>query len=113
MNGDFEATPQGYPITVNGIDEAVQRACFVIGLIKGSFIYDREMGIAYDGMCSETEDETNEMLTMLCREALADRDDLYVSDAQIYLDDFDPRICFTVHYGGEESETEVYLHTHI
>lgn len=112
-DGDYAVTAQGYPIVINGIQEAVQRARFVLTVLKGTFIYDRDMGISRDCLELEEGDESGEMVTMLCREALADRDDLYVTDAHIYFNEFYPRIVFTVHYGGQAIETEVHLNTHV
>lgn len=78
-NGDFK-TANGIPVTLRGKEELLQRASLLLGVHRGGFVYDPELGSDLYALSSE---EVEIGRAMGCIEAaLRDRDDLAVTGAE-------------------------------
>lgn len=66
-NNDIQIQPNGNTVYINGFDEIVQRVKIACTVKKGSFIYDRELGV--DRGKKNMSDMSTQQLEMLFREA--------------------------------------------
>lgn len=79
-NGDFK-TAGGIPVTLREKEELLQRAYLLLGVHRGSFVYDPELGSDLHIFSSE-DGEIGRV--MGCMEAaLRDRDELAVTGAEL------------------------------
>ena len=72
-NGDIAVTPAGGCTYISGVEEAAQRARIAALTVKGSVVYDRELGTDYSGL-SRDDALLREKLDMRIRESCADID---------------------------------------
>lgn len=70
-NGDLAVTPSGELPAISGIEEAVQRVRIAAQTVKGSVVYDRELGTDYTGL-SRNDTLLLEKLDMRIKESCAD-----------------------------------------
>lgn len=71
VDGDITMQANGDLMYIDGLDEAVQRVKMVVMTDKGTFLYDRNLGVDYDAFSDEEEDPVGK-LDMLIKEAVAD-----------------------------------------
>lgn len=109
-NGDHMLDEGGRPKAVFGEDERRQNAAFVLSVNKGSFKYNRELGTDHQALLDS--DGEDERLLVLCREALADREDIRLAQAAIDRSAFRPRLCFSLESSPDIS-AEVIIHENI
>ncbi len=76
-NGDIELNSMGGAVMLGGFDAAVQRALICLNTRRGSFIYDRSLGVPPLSPGSGCRID-RQRLEMLINEALADSEDIYV-----------------------------------
>jgi len=69
--GDIAILSDGDYASISGLDEAVQRVCMTMLTERGSFPYDRSLGVDY-GAFGEDYDAPAARLDMLLKEAIAD-----------------------------------------
>ncbi len=70
-DGDIVPNDNGDYAYISGLDEAVQRVRMVVLTDKGSFLYDRNLGVNYDAFSPNDEDAAAK-LDMLVKEAAVD-----------------------------------------
>ncbi len=103
VDGDFEINVQGYPKVIYGIDEVCQKAKFILSVKKGSYKYDRELGI---DCTQDLLSVSPERVSMLCKEACA-KYGIDIVKAKIETQNYISKIKFTVAFDGENQECEV------
>ena len=81
VDGDFDVDVSGYPKKIYGSDEAFQRAAIILSTEKGSFIYDRELGVDLSGV-DDSRDIPKE-IQLRCREALVDQKEISVGNVTV------------------------------
>ena len=105
-NGDIAVNEQGYPLRVYGTDEAWQRAALVLSINKGTYMYDRELGADWSCLSPEP---TDEEVLLLCREALADHEEIYIESASARRTGRHILLTFTVRDGENFKTGEVNI----
>lgn len=70
-NKDILLKHSGHPVMVSSTKQVIQQVKIALGLKRGSFIYDRKMGIELDRAMLEKENAV-ETLQTLIRESLID-----------------------------------------
>lgn len=96
LNGDFD--------TVSGLDEAVQRVRMVASTGRGSFPYNRLLGVDYDAFLP-AEQNPAAKLDMLIKEGIADVGGV---DAEVISYDAENNsVSIKVTYRGRSAVTEV------
>ena len=111
MNGELETDANGYPIQIHGIDEAAQRAAIVLSIKKGSFIYDETLGSELDPAADES--TPNDLIVMLCREALADQTSMTVEGVRTEREGNKIRLIASIVSGDEVKEAEVKINAQL
>ena len=106
-NGELETDANGYPVELNGIDEAAQRAMIVLSIEKGSFLYDETLGS--EMVCAATENAPNDLIVMLCREALADQTEITVESVRLE----EGKLIALIVSGDESREAEVMINAQL
>lgn len=110
-NGELETDVNGYPVQIHGIDEAVQRAEIVLSIEKGSFIYDETLGSELDSAADEN--APNDLIVMLCREALADQTELTVESVRTEKVGNKIKLIAAILSGEETKEAEVTINAEL
>lgn len=72
-NGDIALMTNGDYKMIGDLDEAVQRVRMVMLTDRGTFVFDRTLGVDYDAFSPEEDDPAGK-LDMLVKEAAADID---------------------------------------
>lgn len=105
-DGDIAARMAGGYSYINGLEEAVQRVHIAALTVKGSFIYDRELGTDY-GSLTVDDPLITEKLDMLIKEACCD-----IADTDVEVISFDSQAMIAlieVSYRADKTITEVEL----
>ena len=76
-DGDIAMVASGDYRYITGIEEAVQRVRISALTYKGDFVFDRELGTDYSGLCSD-DSMLCEKLELLLKESCADIHDTTV-----------------------------------
>lgn len=76
-DGDINVTSSGDYVYITGLQEAVQRVRIAVTTVKGSFVYDRDLGTDYSGLRID-DPLLPEKLELLWQEACADIGDTTV-----------------------------------
>ncbi len=108
-NGDFKKDVQGMPVKIYGAEEACQRAALQFSTLKGTFVYNRELGtewFAYGG----PDCWSHERFMLVCREALAGYEGVELVDVSFEHGAYVSIVNFTVRYRGETVTSEVKLY---
>lgn len=103
-DGDIMLRANGDYAAVSELDEAIQRVRTVALTDRGSFIYDRSLGVDYDAFSSDDEDPAAK-LDMLFKEAAAG-----IGGVEIEVLSYDPAsatVAIKVNYHGKSAVTEV------
>ena len=103
-NGDIVLNANGDYARIDGIEEAVQRVRIAAMTDRGTFIYNRSLGIDRDAFSAIAENAAAQ-LDMLIREATADMDG--VECEVISYDAENHNIVIKVSYRGRSAVTEV------
>lgn len=111
VNGDFVLDNCGYPEEVCSIDEACQRVRFILLTKKGGFIYNRELGADFSSILSGgySEGDGNKLAELLCREALAEQEEISVENVTLQHSGGKYHLKFKVLFDGREKSVEVDL----
>ncbi len=107
-NGDIAVYPNGYPKTVSGFDEIIQLIEIVSSVQKGSFAYDRSLGLFKTTPDFESENIIS-TLESLINEALV-CSDIYVTVKSLREDNGVYHASISVSDGFREKETEVKIY---
>ena len=109
INGDHELDAGGYPRAVYGEDERRQRAAFILSVRKGAFKYNRALGMDHGELLNS---DVKERALVLCREALAGRGDINISDISLDCSAFHPKLVFSLR-SSPETTAEVIIYQNI
>lgn len=105
-DGDISTRKAGGYSYINGLEEAVQRVLIAVLTVKGSFIYDRELGTDYGSLTAD-DPLITEKLDMLIKEACCD-----IADTDVEVISFDSQAMIAlieVSYRADKTITEVEL----
>lgn len=69
---DIVLNTNGSPVMLSGLESAVQRLKLASRVIKGSFVYDRKMGLDVLGKSYMNQEYTNKMIEAMLSEILID-----------------------------------------
>lgn len=107
-NGDFVCDSRKNPIEVNGYEELLQRILIRLGVKKGSFIYDKDLGSRLYTLKS-TDMNLNEKALSLVREALIDINEVIVEDVYTRLsnDGEDLELSIVLSIGNKTEEVVI------
>ena len=105
-NGDIATRVAGGYSYIDGLEEAVQRVSIAALTVKGSFIYDRELGTDYGSLRADDALIT-EKLDMLIKEACCDMADTEVE--VLSFDSQEEKARIEVKYRADTTITEVDL----
>ena len=103
-NGDIALKPDGEYVTVSGIEEAVQRVRIAALTNRGSFCYDRSLGVDYDAFSAGESDPVGR-LDMLIKEGCA-----AIAGVDVEVTAYDAQtstVSVRVTYNGRTAVTEV------
>lgn len=106
-NRDIVILPSGYPETVSGLDEVIQRVRIKLGARKGAFAYDRSLGID-EGSIAANRQNSCSTAESIINEALIGTD-VYVKVTGVNTMGGDTVVEFTVSDGYDEKNSEVVL----
>ena len=105
-DGDIAAKAAGGYSYIYGLEEAAQRALIAVLTVKGSFIYDRELGTDYGSLRVDDELIT-EKLDMLIKESCCD---IAETDVEVLsFDGLSKKARIEVVYRADTKTTEVDL----
>ena len=104
---DIVIYPNGFPGIVSGFDAVVQQIEIMAAVVKGSFAYDRELGL-YKGEPDFARDNIVSTLESLINEALIN-EKTYVTVRALRQEGNDYFAAITVSDGIREMETEVKI----
>lgn len=107
-NNDIVIGPNGYPEIVSGFDEIIQRIIIAASFRKGSFAYDRSLGLFMSEPDFER-DNTVSTVESLINEALINTK-AYVTVNSISQNNDEYYAAITVSDGFREKETEVKIY---
>ena len=107
-NKDIVICSNGYPETVEGFDEIFQQIEIAASFAKGSFAYDRDMGLFIDEPDFDSDNITS-TLESLINEALVNAG-VYVTVNSIMQNDGKYYAAITVSDGFRQKETEVKIY---
>lgn len=102
--GDIVLDSCGSYVYISGLDEAVQQVRMIALTSRGSFLYDRSLGMEYDAFSGEETDPVGK-LDMLLKEAAAG-----LSGVDTEVLSYDPEtdiMTIKVTYYGRSAVTEV------
>lgn len=105
-DGDIATRTAGGYSYIYGLEEAVQRVLIAVLTVKGSFIYDRELGTDYGSLRAD-DPLITEKLDMLIKEACCD-----IADTDVEVISFDSQVkaaMIEVSYRADTTITEVDL----
>lgn len=106
-NKDIVIAPNGFPETVSGIDEIIQRIAIAAAFKKGSFAYDRNMGLFSDTLNYDS-DNILSTIESYINEALVDTG-VYVTVNSVRLENGEHYVAVTISDGFRDTETEVRI----
>ena len=107
-NNDIVVCPNGYPVNVEGFDEIIQRIEIAASFVKGSFAYDRSLGLYTDEPDFDS-DNIISTLESLINEALINTD-VYVTVNSLRHNGDNYFASIKVSDGCREKETEVKIY---
>ncbi len=108
-NGDFAQNETGKIYTISGMEETVQRCKILLGIKKGSFCYNRNLGSNLDSLSTEDEYLSGNAL-LLVREALLPLKQVEVTNVIPFTRNGTLILAVTVLAYGETAEFEVTVH---
>ena len=82
FNGDFLCDSRGFPITISGINEILQRILIRLSVKKGKFVYDKDLGSELYKLDINEENAEARALSLV-REALSDIKNIKVKEVSI------------------------------
>ena len=106
-NGDIVIRPNGLPKTVSGFDEIIQQIEIAASFVKGSFAYDRSLGL-FEAKLDFNSDNIISTLESLINEALVNSG-VYVEVNSLKRNNDEYYAAITVSDGFREKETEVKI----
>lgn len=107
-DNDIVINPNGFPGVVSGFDAVVQQIAIMASIPKGSFAYDRELGL-FKGTPDFDSDNIDSTIESLINEALI-KEEVYVAVNGIRQQDNEYYAAVTVSDGIREKETEVKIY---
>ncbi len=107
-NNDIAVCPNGYPVIVEGFDEVIQRIEIAALINKGSFAYDRSLGLFAEEPDFDS-DNIISTLESLINEALINTD-VYVTVNSLRHNGDNYFASIKVSDGCREKETEVKVY---
>jgi len=78
--GDHATDARGIPIKVTDVDALVQRALLRLGIRRGSFAYDRDLGSELYRLSRDTSSATRRAASSYVQEALIPLPELIIDD---------------------------------
>ena len=108
MNKDIVIHPNGYPAVVTGFDEVIQQIELAASFAKGSFAYDRRLGLFRDVPDFDSDNIVSTVESMI-NETLVNTD-VYVRINSIRQSEGCYYAAFTVTDGYREKEAEVKIY---
>ena len=107
-NGDFVCNSKGYPLTLTGYDELLQRVLIRLSVKKGSFVYDSSLGSRlYTLKISDI--NIKERALSLVQEALADISEVVVEGVRTNLTNDGENLELTVIMSINNKEKDVVI----
>lgn len=107
MDGDYLLDECGEVQNIYSIDEACQRVRLILSVKKGSYVYDRELGVDFSSLdSSQNRDKEAELL---CREALVNQTEIEIGSVKITDADKGKNLSLTVIYKGISKAVEVKI----
>lgn len=80
-DGDFPLDVCAFPYRIISLEEACQRVRFILTVKKGSFAYDRDLGVDFSSL--ENCGDNNKTAKLLCEEALAKQSEIQIGDVSV------------------------------
>lgn len=106
-DNDIVIYPNGFPGVVSGFDAVIQQIAIMASITKGSFAYDRELGL-HKGTLDFDSDNIESTIESMINEALI-KEEVYVTVNGIRQQDNKYYADITVSDGIREKETEVKI----
>lgn len=107
-NGDFSVSANGDIKTVDGVDEILQRVKICCSIKKGSFLYDKELGVDYENADISSQRGLKQ-LEMLLNEAVIDISGVRVEITKAENQSDKIKLRLKISYKGNKYETEVII----
>lgn len=107
-NGDFVCDSRKNPVEISGYEELLQRVLIRLGVKKGSFVYDKDLGSRLYTLKS-TDINLGEKALSLVREALTDINEVIVENVYTKLsnDKENLELSIVLSIGNKEEEVVI------
>ena len=107
-NGDIALDGRGYPRTITGMEEILQRVFIRLSVGKGSFIYDRSFGSELRRLSSQMVNLSEKALN-LARDAIADMSGVVITSASAEVTEAGINVRVSVLAGKESGEVALVI----
>lgn len=111
-NKDIVLNDNGSPVMIEGIEQGVQQLKLACDVQKGTFVYDREMGLEVSDEIFENPNR-NKTIEAMLNELLIDIPNITVSVQSLDYDSDIKKATVTVADGYNSVETEVILYENL
>ncbi len=104
--GDFLKDSRGMPITLEGIDEILQRVKIRLDIEKGTFLYDENLGSHLHSLKSDMEN-LNDIALSYAREAIAPMCGVEIESVEVIPTNSSMELTLTVLSDNEYGEVAI------
>lgn len=106
-DGDFSLNVCGVSCKITSIEEACQRVRVILSVEKGSFVYDRSLGVDFSSL--ENCSDIDKTAKLLCDEALVSQTEIRTGAVSVNSSDGKRTISVEVLFGNESKTVEVEI----
>jgi len=105
--GDHATDARGIPVAITGAQELIQRALLRLGIRRGSFAYDRNLGSELYRLSHDTSSATHRAARSYVQEALIPLPELMIGDIDCKIERDRMRITVELSHSGRRYWLEI------